>query len=516
MSSDVKEVTDTEPSRDPSTSRSVKEKKDTPDVTETGNSVAENEGFGRGDGPNHFQGAQGNHPPASSYDSHKAYNMNQSPFCNDQMSSVSWNPIGFVTSQPAFFYQAPPQFPVDHPTTAMQFYEARMRDHAAAYASAAAGAAWAAAQVAMSAADFAAGHGPPPSHLQQVMDGQIAYPPMMMSGNEVQAVEYPPTPPHEQIQETTNKNQRRPARPPSRQASEDDSEAGLYRHQRKKRYQRHDEAPRVVHPSNNRVRRRNLRSDGESSSTSASSYNHHRSRQKKRRSDESMLGKTAVSALYIWCSRQQETPSFLIEPDEDTGGFVCTLDMDDGSYFVGVGRNKNAAKLMASRNALRQKCPEVLLNDETCCVVSVGGDHQIEDLAPNLAKQLAIGTSSNSPSKRTHDDSSASETDVTSDEYFLSVRGSHDLASLFYDIVARDQRFPEQPSFSFELHHGAPQADRGFFICFAAVTKEGEELSAKGIAAGKRDAKRKCGETRWNSTHQCFRHSVCTIAGKMF
>lgn len=50
----------------------------------------------------------------------------------------------------------PPPPPNQHALAMAQYYEARMRDHAAAYASAAAGAAWAAAQIAQQAAEFAA------------------------------------------------------------------------------------------------------------------------------------------------------------------------------------------------------------------------------------------------------------------------------------------------------------------------------------------------------------------------
>ena len=62
-----------------------------------------------------------------------------------------WPPSA-IQGAPAF--PAPPP-PSQHALAMAQYYEARMRDHAAAYASAAAGAAWAAAQIAAQAAEFA-------------------------------------------------------------------------------------------------------------------------------------------------------------------------------------------------------------------------------------------------------------------------------------------------------------------------------------------------------------------------
>ncbi|CAB9529977.1 expressed unknown protein [Seminavis robusta] len=65
------------------------------------------------------------------------------------------NPMIPPNAPPAVAPQPPPP-PSQHAIAMAQYYEARMRDHAAAYASAAAGAAWAAAQIAAQAAEFAA------------------------------------------------------------------------------------------------------------------------------------------------------------------------------------------------------------------------------------------------------------------------------------------------------------------------------------------------------------------------
>jgi hypothetical protein len=78
------------------------------------------------------------------------------------------------------YMHVPPFLPHQQQAMAMaQYYEARMRDHAAAYASAAAGAAWAAAQIAVSAQM-------PPS-----LPPPIVYPPNYHPGP---IAPYPPPP----------------------------------------------------------------------------------------------------------------------------------------------------------------------------------------------------------------------------------------------------------------------------------------------------------------------------------
>jgi hypothetical protein len=408
------------------------------------------------------------------------------------------------------------------PNAMILFYEAQMRDHAVAYASAAAGAAWAAAQVANQAMEYVAvRHGlapplvaPPPQLLQQLQQQQHTVPhppppfhppcapsfaahhsfrphhappiapapgayapvspfaldPSMSLGSFSQP---PPPLPHYPLyggltpqhqhhhlhqgdadHGTLHQEVRATLNPPGG-GCEDDRDG--HSHHPRKRQQRlpppdHSkqlalfDIPRAQ--QRDKVRRR-LRSDNDSSSSGsswmrrslgggnntnahathnasaqsipASNEGHHRSsrqyhhsKKKKTRSDDSLLGKTGVAALFEWCSKRphQPTPTFELDQNSALGGFECVVylepDRDTATgeplesvvrqeWGRGHGLQKSSAKQAAARRALQALLPGAMFDEETGILIDLPLDDQtatayhLEELAPNLAKQLAIG-----------------------------------------------------------------------------------------------------------------------------
>jgi hypothetical protein len=97
------------------------------------------------------------------------------------------------------------------------------------------------------------------------------------------------------------------------------------------------------------------------------------------------LGKTAVSALYEWCSKRQRNPVVTL-----IGGapsFDTTIALDGTTVGRGRGANKNAAKQWAARQALQRLVPGIVFDETTGVLTSLPPSP--EDLA-HLAKQLAI------------------------------------------------------------------------------------------------------------------------------
>ncbi|KAL7574460.1 hypothetical protein ACA910_015830 [Epithemia clementina (nom. ined.)] len=250
--------------------------------------------------------------------------------------------------------------------------------------------------------------------------------------------------------------------PPHGEGLDDDEEAAYQRGR-----QGHSNGRRIPprapeHQQQREKIRRRLRSDGESSSSGSSFYPHHHQdysyhrhsssrrhyKKKKARSDESLLGKTAVSALYEWCSKRQRTPVFMeqtflekgntnnLQPPPEEFDFTVALnDEEDVPLGRGRGTTKSAAKQMAARRALQSLLPGVVFDTTTGILIelpvtdnpnhhhpphnNISGrftgwsdypeetkpavaaastlarrtDSEVaaDELAPNLAKRLAIG-----------------------------------------------------------------------------------------------------------------------------
>jgi hypothetical protein len=497
----------------------------------------------------------------------------------------------------------------DAAVATIQFYEARMRDHAVAYASAAAGAAWAAAQLATTvAAEFAAGtarppplllwnshhhhhhhphHHPPMAWGQQQQQQQHATTGQYYSLAEMNSAPYGMVPlgpygscsgwdtttttttthepqggtPHhhnqyreESASRAAHKQRPRPpaatttatkeeaAREPhddnnnnnnnnSDPTITDTTNTNYYstndelveneqRHRRKKRFQRlppdDGSIPRVIAPhttsyqqSRGKVRRR-LRSDGDSSSSSGSLYRGGRGggdatsgsgssitrlgQKKKARSDESLVGKTAVKALYEWCSRRNHImPSFRFQEQNNGELFECTVYLEpDVEWGRGRGWNKGAAKQDAARRALQDLCPGVRFDEGSGFVVEVprntntyfcdtnmSSDREeaakrikhrqaalLEDLAPNLEKQLAIGSASRPLSIKSNQEQQQQQpikrslepypgTSTTSEEEdantYYSTRGASVMSQLLFSMVQIDPHTPKAPTLSYKL-----------------------------------------------------------------
>jgi len=305
---------------------------------------------------------------------------------------------------PAFQQGLPPTFP--HPQDALamaQYYEARMRDHAVAYASAAAGAAWAAAQIAASsqlppslppmfyppAPHYAPNHAPPPSHFE-------FYHPFPENSAAVPYMDNPGPSPE---------------------------------HQKKKRRQR----------------------EYSSSSDTAVSRNNQRNKysrryQKKRR--ENLVGKTGVSALHEWCvKRKKTTPNFVLLPGQDD--FCFAAHVDDVEWGRGRGVTKGAAKQEAARKALQAFVPEVVFDANGLVLSTEPID---DDLLPNLAQRLAIDTNNSKVMKKRRCDTVTDlSTATSSEDEFYANRGFSVCSALLHAMWQISDNIPEPPSYSFEV-----------------------------------------------------------------
>jgi hypothetical protein len=300
-------------------------------------------------------------------------------------------------------------------------------------------------------------------------------------------------------------------------------------------------------------------------------------------SDESLFGKTGVSALYEWCGKRRTTPTFTLEKhttsdddngdddhDEDTTNdsdaaaaaaeeeengddddgkrrrlyllveedFEMTVSIDGMEWGRGRGRTKSAAKQEAARRALQVLLPGVVFDDASGILVQLPTTTtttttttahapvhhsntnttptmpstttttppsswnnkaatttaaSLEDLAPNLAKRLAIGhtnddddndddvekvatgcgepkapksSSTTVVTRSTVVDASKKRqnwphlyspggTTTTSDEedenaYYAS-RGASVCSALLHAMVQIDERIPEAPVYTYQV-----------------------------------------------------------------
>ena len=371
-------------------------------------------------------------------------------------------------------FMLPPQLPhlppppnvAGNAAEALQYYESQMRDHAAAYANAAAGAAWAAMQVATS--------------------GQPLFMPSPNFFPESRAAE----PPAEE------------ERPPSR---------------RKRSHQR---PPRIVTTTNyhtfnaadagnsNNKGRRRLRSDNDSSSSGTP---RHRYGKKKQRSDESLMGKTSVAALYEWCSKRQVKP--LLETSGGQGThpvplYTVTVTLEnDPETVLGTGEAATlvSAKQLAARKAMEHLVPGVVFCPVTNIALSLPGKETTSEdsLAHLTRQQLAIGKSPADSKKRP---SSAlpkmypgtSTTTSEDEDHYFSATGNVVCSSLLYAMIQIDPTLPENPVYTYAVDETRQKIrkgpQRGTYKCTAQLQKikpDGtvETLETTGVGSNKRQSR---------------------------
>ena len=283
--------------------------------------------------------------------------------------------------------------------------------------------------------------------------------------------------------------------------------------------------------NNSRNSRRNRKmAKATSSSSDGGSASWITKKKQRQPNDDSLLGKTGVSALYEWCMKRRTTPAFSMTqsvnfnnnkkdaesvdsgtqqedreshqqhaPKGEEGKrrrlelehdfFETTVSIDGIEMGTGRGRTKTSAKHEASRRALLTLLPGVEFDEDSGILIRLPGNASqgasygrmqqkmatitsLEDLAPNLAKNLAIGHSNddekNQRGRVTRDflsrDSSRKRqkwphvypgTSTTSDDedenlYYAS-RGAYVCSSLLHAMVQIDERLTEPPEFTYQV-----------------------------------------------------------------
>mmetsp|Transcript_33902 Transcript_33902/g.38739 ORF Transcript_33902/g.38739 Transcript_33902/m.38739 type:complete len:1056 (+) Transcript_33902:61-3228(+) len=291
----------------------------------------------------------------------------------------------------------------------------------------------------------------------------------------------------------------------------------------------------------NRNRRRNRKIALTASSSSDGGSSSCITKKKQRQpNDESLLGKTGASALYEWCGKRRTVPMFSMKPiinyhykgdDTDYSSenhkqhqeseqdfqqnhtkakaedgklgrlefddelFEMTVSIDGVEMGTGRGLTKASAKHETSRRALQVLLPGVQFDENSGILIHLPGIlatksqlkklkagvvTSLEDLAPNLAKQLAIGHNNNDDhdkksevkdeiernnSRLTDRDSRKRQqkwphiypgtTSTTSDDedensYYAS-RGASVCSSLLHAMVQIDERLTEPPEYTYQV-----------------------------------------------------------------
>ena len=294
-----------------------------------------------------------------------------------------------------------------HAIAMAQYYEARMRDHAAAYASAAAGAAWAAARIAACSYEQRPGKRHQGIHKQQIL----------LESSPAIAIE----------QSSHEKRGRRRQRDP-------------------------DWAGRRAYPYN-------------TASTSSDDSRRISSSSKRGKTDSSLLGKTGVSVLHEWCDKRRKEPKFnSTAVDSD---FEFTVTVEGKEWGQGKGTTKAAAKQDAARRALQALLPGVVF-DTNGIVVEIPFNQAIADLAPNLARRLSIGvpdnnTTSEDDTKRRRKQYEIYSTTTSEDDdanSYYACRGASVCSALLHAMWQINDLIPEPPSFDFEISPNPAQLKR--------------------------------------------------------
>ncbi len=470
-----------------------------------------------------------------------------------------------------------------NPTLQLQFYEAQMRDHAAAYASAAAAAAMTAAQI---ASNIASSSGAPynpyqqPQHVVPMSPMHFAESPQMYQPPPPMHQNFGPPYHHQPWMETSShsspfngsnhssegnpndtdyhqRRRKRQQRNPSFNFRRSDihnretvsngtggfvfgnggnrsQQSQQKRGRRRRRFWNDAGSSDSGDPSSNRGNNSNEESNGKhcrrtrkmakptSSSSESGSASWITKKKQRQPNDDSLLGKTGVSALYEWCTKRRTTPTFSMtqspsfnnkkdseyseneiqEPIEseqhapkgeegkrrrlelEHDFFETTVSIDGTVMGTGRGRTKTSAKHDASRRALLTLLPGVEFDEDSGILIrlpSQGSSHvrmqqkmaaiNLEDLAPNLAKHLAIGHSNDDdkhqggrndgelPSRdsrkrqkwpHVYPGTSTTSDDEDENSYYAS-RGAYVCSSLLHAMVQIDERLTEPPEFTYQV-----------------------------------------------------------------
>jgi hypothetical protein len=228
-----------------------------------------------------------------------------------------------------------------------------------------------------------------------------------------------------------------------------------------------------------------------------------------------LVGKSGVSALYEWCSKRQKVPELLLEQVQDE--YECRVLLDGIVVGSGRGRAKSSAKQEAARRAVLALIPGVIFDASAGIVIDVvsvrtaaaaappvtesrGGNDlavaasavasSLDDLAPHLAKRLAIGhdeedsldrsygvdlvvgtvptsvpaaaaaatarqkstpRSNHKRSLQVYPGTSTTSEEEDENAYYYASRGASVCTSLLHAIVQIDARIREPPEFSYEV-----------------------------------------------------------------
>jgi Double-stranded RNA binding motif len=407
-------------------------------------------------------------------------------------------PFHSLTGFPAV---APPPLQ-GHPAVAMvHYYEARMRDAAASFANAAAGAAWAAAMAAQSAAEYAttgSTHLPPPPTAHWTPWQQPPFPhdaaaAMDESFQDETAAFRPPTELVMNAQQPERHRRKRLPRKGPQQPPEQERKS----HAQRRRVRSDVDSCNSSDVSNGgnynpSWRKQHHRNQRHRAANSGSEGNEQR---KKARSDDSLLGHTALAALYEWCSKRQRTLSVVACPPPQESspqlfGF-CIL-LQNVEYGRGYSRNKNGAKQEAARRALQHLVPGIVFDEATGLLVSVPDSHvaaasattttpvappasprsinmahrlrmnseaSLDELGPHLAQTLAIGHLADQPTKpeatcrsrtwNVYPGASTTSEDENENTYYAS-RGASVCSALLHAMVQIDARIQGPPAYTYD------------------------------------------------------------------
>lgn len=291
-----------------------------------------------------------------------------------------------------------------------------------------------------------------------------------------------------------------------------------------------------INNSKRRARIRKVMASSTGSSDGGSSGVYFNKKKKARQpNDDSLLGKTGVSALYEWCGKRRTTPTFtLVQSDlpfavdgtctyndsqNDTTSinhavldipaeeekrhrgyeFEMTVSIDGVEWGKGRARTKSAAKQEAARRALQALLPGVAFDEASGILIHLPtlpeessrvnahpninikstdpwkASASLEDLAPNLAKRLAIrhpddddchpkpqddirkedrtDCSKKRPSKwhSVYPCASTTTSDEEDENAYYASRGASVCSALLHAMVQIDDRIPEAPTYSYEL-----------------------------------------------------------------
>ena len=184
-----------------------------------------------------------------------------------------------------------------------------------------------------------------------------------------------------------------------------------------------------------------------------------------------------MSALHEWCDKRRMSPSLTLLEGSSQGGFGFSVELNGQEWSRGRGGTKASAKQDAARRALQALLPGVVFDDNGLVVeiptTPNPPDSFLEDLAPNLAKRLAIGQKQpkdddndedngnkdvddyNKKRRKKPPPSYYSTTTTTSEDddenaYYAS-RGASVCSALLHAMWQIDETIPEPPSYKFQI-----------------------------------------------------------------